>query len=60
MKELLSCKVESIAFAKDQIKTVQGGLVFLRSLLESIVEQCSLDEKLQALWNPVTEVGHKA
>ncbi|KAL3523454.1 hypothetical protein ACH5RR_016288 [Cinchona calisaya] len=55
-----TCKVESIAFAKDQIQTVREDLVFLRSFLKNIMEKRSQHENLQALWSRVIEVAHKA
>ncbi|XP_027172670.1 putative late blight resistance protein homolog R1A-3 [Coffea eugenioides] len=54
LKELPSCEVDSIAFAKDQIQTIREDLVSLRSLMEIRVEQGN-----QALRRRVMEVAHK-
>ncbi|KAL3530261.1 hypothetical protein ACH5RR_009583 [Cinchona calisaya] len=59
LKELPTCKVDSIALAKDQILIVQEDLVSLRSFLENILDQHNQDGKLQRLWSRAIEVAYK-
>ncbi|KAL3530277.1 hypothetical protein ACH5RR_009599 [Cinchona calisaya] len=59
LKELPTCKVDSIALAKDQIQTVQEDLVSLRSFLENILGQHNQDGKLHKLWTSAKEVAYK-
>nr|XP_027088753.1 putative late blight resistance protein homolog R1B-16 [Coffea arabica] len=62
LKELQSCNEadDSIAFPYDQIHRVLEDLVFLRSFLGKIVDQCNQNKKLQAFWRRVMEVAYKA
>ncbi|XP_027177906.1 putative late blight resistance protein homolog R1A-10 [Coffea eugenioides] len=62
LKELESCNEadDSIAFPKDQIRTVLEDLVFLRSFLVKIADQRNGNGKLQALWSRIMEVAHWA
>ncbi|XP_027177925.1 putative late blight resistance protein homolog R1A-3 [Coffea eugenioides] len=62
LKELESCNDadDSIAFPKDQIRTVLEDLVFLRSFLVKIADQRNQNGKLQALWSRVMEVAYRA
>ncbi|XP_027082224.1 putative late blight resistance protein homolog R1A-3 isoform X1 [Coffea arabica] len=54
LKELPSCEVGSIAFAKDQIQTIREDLASLRSLME-----ISVDQSNQALRRRVMVAAHK-
>ncbi|XP_071914019.1 uncharacterized protein [Coffea arabica] len=58
LKELASSTVDSIVFPNNQICTILKDLVFLRSFLGNIVEQCNRNEKLQTLWSQVMKVAY--
>ncbi|KAL3530260.1 hypothetical protein ACH5RR_009605 [Cinchona calisaya] len=59
LKELPTCKVHSIALAKDQIQTVQEDLVSLKSFLENILDLHNQDENVRSLWSRAVEVAYK-
>ncbi|KAL3530244.1 hypothetical protein ACH5RR_009566 [Cinchona calisaya] len=59
LKELPTCKVDSIALAKDQIQAVQEDLVALRTFLENILDRRNQDGKIQRLWSRTVEVAYR-
>ncbi|KAL3530242.1 hypothetical protein ACH5RR_009564 [Cinchona calisaya] len=59
LKELPTCKIDSIALSKDQIQTVQEDLIYLRSFLENIRDQHNHDGTLQRLWTQLVDVVYE-
>ncbi|KAL3530241.1 hypothetical protein ACH5RR_009563 [Cinchona calisaya] len=59
LKELPTCKVDSVVLAEDQIQRVKEDLVSLRPLLESILDQHNHDGKLQSLRSHIVKVAYK-
>ncbi|XP_027177731.1 putative late blight resistance protein homolog R1A-3 [Coffea eugenioides] len=60
LKEVATSEAGSISFPKDHIQRVQEDVIFLRSFLWRIMKQRKQNVKLQALWDGVMEVAHKA